>query len=377
MRPFDIFYAGRHVSASGAALNFSEADLERSAAVYDPAKHEAPIVIGHPKDNLPAFGWIEKLDFTGGELVAAPKDVDPEFEDMVAKRRFPKRSASFYSPGSANHPLAGTADHDTYYLRHVGFLGAAPPSLKGLREVAFSAADDGVIEFVEAVPYAWSSLHQILSSLRDMLIADKGIDVADKIVPKFYLSDIDAAGRAAASAAQTSIPSFSDTAPEDTDMTLTPQQITDLQTKAARADALEAENATLKSSLAKAQSDFSEAATALTATKRELEIGKIKAELQQHVTAGRLTPAQVAAEAEFIASLDDSVQTFDFTEGEGAAATVKKESARARYLRQLGARPKVIDFGERSAAGSDPTQPRSVDAAQRAVMDQITGKAKA
>lgn len=377
MRPFDIFYAGKHVSASGAALNFSEADLERSAAVYDPAKHEAPIVIGHPKDNLPAFGWIEKLDFTGGELVAAPKDVDPEFEDMVAKRRFPKRSASFYSPGSANHPLAGTADHDTYYLRHVGFLGAAPPSLKGLREVAFSAADDGVIEFVEAVPYAWSSLHQILSSLRDMLIADKGIDVADKIVPKFYLSDIDAAGRAAASAAQTSIPSFSDTAPEDTDMTLTPQQITDLQTTAARATALEAENATLKASLTKAQADFAEANTALSATKRELAIGKIKADLQQHIAAGRLLPAQVEAEAEFIAGLDDSVQTFDFTEGEGAAAKTSKESARARYLRQLSARPKAIDFSERSAAGNDPAAPQTIDAAQRAVMDQITGKSKA
>lgn len=376
MRPFDIFYAGKHVSASGAALNFSEADLERSAAVYDPAKHEAPIVIGHPKDNLPAFGWIEKLDFADGELVAAPKDVDPEFADMVAKRRFPKRSASFYSPGSANHPLAGTADHDTYYLRHVGFLGAAPPSLKGLREVAFSAADDGVIEFVEAVPYAWSSLYQILSSLRDWMIADKGIEVADKTIPKYYLSDIDAAGRAAVSASvQPSIPSFS--SPEDTDMTLTPQQITDLQATAARATALEAENATLKASLTKAQADFAEANTTLSATKRELAIGKIKADLQQHVAAGRLLPAQVEAEAEFIAGLDDSVQTFDFTEGEGAAAKTTKESARARYLRQLGARPKVIDFSERSAAGNDPAAPQTIDAAQRAVMDQITGKSKA
>lgn len=375
MRPFDIFYAGKHVSASGAALDFSEADLQRSAAVYDPAKHEAPIVIGHPKDNLPAFGWIEKLNFTDGELVAAPKDVDPEFADMVAKRRFPKRSASFYSPGSPNHPLAGTADHDTYYLRHVGFLGAAPPSLKGLREVAFNAADDGVIEFVEAVPYAWSSLYQILSSLRDMLIADKGIEVADKTIPKYYLGDIDAAGRAAVSAAvQPSIPSFS--SPEDTDMTLTPQQIADLQAKAARTDALEAENATLKTSLTKVQADFAEANTAMTAMKRELAIGKIKADLQQHVTAGRLLPAQVEAEAEFIAGLDDSVQTFDFTEGEGAAATTKKESARARYLRQLGDRPKIIDFGERSAAAAGPTQPQTVDAAQRAIMDQFSGKAK-
>lgn len=375
MRPFDIFYAGKHVSASGAAIDFSEADLQRSASVYDPAKHEAPIVVGHPKDNLPAYGWIAKLDFADGELVAAPKDVDPEFAEMVAKRRYPKRSASFYSPGSANHPLAGTADHDTYYLRHVGFLGAAPPSLKGLREVAFSAADDGVIEFVEAVPYAWSSLYQILSSLRDMLIADKGIEVADKTIPKYYLGDIDAAGRAAVAAAvQPSIPSFS--SPEEPDMTLTPQQIADLQAKAARADALEAENTTLKSSLTKAQADFAEASTALSATKHELAIGKIKADLQQHVTAGRLTPAQVDFEAQVIVALDDSVQTFDFTEGEGAGAVVKKESARAHYMRQLGARPKVIDFGERSAAAADPNQPQTVDAAQRAIMDQFSGKAK-
>lgn len=373
MRPFDIFYAGKHVAASGAALNFSEADLQRSAQVYDPAKHEAPIVIGHPKDNLPAYGWVSKLDFTDGELVAEPKDVDPDFADMVAKRRFPKRSASFYAPGSANHPLAGTADHDTYYLRHVGFLGAAPPSLKGLREVAFGEADDGVIEFVEAVPYAWSSLYQILSSLRDMLIADKGIEVADKTIPKYYLGDIDAAGRAAIKASQDSLPnSFT----EATEMPLTPEQIADLQAKAARVDALEAANATLTSDLTKARADFSEASANLATAQRKLAVGEIKAQLQAHVTAGRLTPAQVDAEAEFIAGLDDTVLSFDFTEGEGAAAKTAKESARARYLRQLALRPKVIEFGERSQPGSDPASPLSVDQAQKAVMTQIMGSGK-
>ena len=62
------------------------------------------------------------------------KQVAPEFESLVKSGRFKKRSAAFYQDGS---------------LRHVGWLGAVPPAVKGLADVAFQ---DGVeaIEFTEA-----------------------------------------------------------------------------------------------------------------------------------------------------------------------------------------------------------------------------------
>ena len=31
------------------------------AAAYNPAQREAPLCIGHPKDNKPAWGWVQAL----------------------------------------------------------------------------------------------------------------------------------------------------------------------------------------------------------------------------------------------------------------------------------------------------------------------------
>lgn len=60
-KPLHIFRVGRHTAMSGATLDFGEHELQQTAAAYDPAIHEAPIVIGHPKHDGPAHGWIKSL----------------------------------------------------------------------------------------------------------------------------------------------------------------------------------------------------------------------------------------------------------------------------------------------------------------------------
>lgn len=60
MKPFEIFRTGTHTSLNGQTKDFSETDLDTIASSYDPQQHEAPIVIGHPETNAPAYGWIEK-----------------------------------------------------------------------------------------------------------------------------------------------------------------------------------------------------------------------------------------------------------------------------------------------------------------------------
>ena len=139
-KPLQIFKPGRHTAMSGAALDFSVDDLAASAAAYDPALSEAPIVVGHPVTDAPAYGWVKSLAFAGGGLEAEPDQVDPAFAEMVAAGRFKKISASFYPPASKNNPAPGV-----YYLRHVGFLGAQPPAVKGLRAPSFAEGGDVVI----------------------------------------------------------------------------------------------------------------------------------------------------------------------------------------------------------------------------------------
>ena len=144
----EIFRAGRHIDDAGVAHHFSDADVDGMAASYNPALREAPLTVGHPADNLPAYGWVKSVARNaGGVLTIAPHNVEPQFAEMVAARRFPKRSASFYPPQAPNNPTPGK-----WYLRHVAFLGAQPPAIAGLKDIQFSAGDaDGAVNFSESV----------------------------------------------------------------------------------------------------------------------------------------------------------------------------------------------------------------------------------
>jgi hypothetical protein len=132
MKKFAIFKTGKHTDSNGNTKEWTQADLDFIVKTYDPVKHEAPIVIGHPENNAPAYGWIEKLERVGDILYAYPKQVAKEFVEMVKKGMFKKRSISLYPDGS---------------LRHVGFLGAAPPAVKGLPEVEFKEKEARIYEY--------------------------------------------------------------------------------------------------------------------------------------------------------------------------------------------------------------------------------------
>ena len=173
----EIFRAGRHLDDAGVAHHFSEADLDGMAASYSPALREAPLTVGHPKDNLPAYGWVKAVARTpAGTLAITPHQVEPQFAEMVQARRFKKRSASFYPPHAPNNPTPGK-----WYLRHVAFLGAQPPAVAGLKDIQFSQDDDagGAVSFSESVtadPSTQEPLHMTeaeIKALQDQLAAEK------------------------------------------------------------------------------------------------------------------------------------------------------------------------------------------------------------
>jgi hypothetical protein len=66
---------------------------------------------------------------------------------MVADGRVKKRSSSFYHPKDPANPVPGV-----WYLRHVAWLGAQPPAVKGLKDVAFSEGGFEAVCFSEAPP---------------------------------------------------------------------------------------------------------------------------------------------------------------------------------------------------------------------------------
>jgi len=139
-----IARSGTFKSNEGVEVNFSEADLAAAAAAYDPASDPAPLVIGHPQLDDPAYGWVKSLAVEGGELVALPSDIEPSFAEAVRNRRYAKVSARFYTPDHPGNPKPGT-----WYLKHIGFLGAHAPGIKGLGTVQFSEGDDDGVATID------------------------------------------------------------------------------------------------------------------------------------------------------------------------------------------------------------------------------------
>lgn len=242
-----IFKPGRHTAMSGQALSFSESDLRATVTAYDPAKHEAPLVVGHPSHDLPAYGWVQSLAFSDGGIDATPAQVNPDFADMVAAGAFKKISASFYSPDAPQNPVPGV-----FYLRHVGFLGAQPPAVKGLRSPSFADGEEGVLTFSE-----WDDVQNagLWRNLREWFIGKFGQDEADRVIPGYQVQVLeqgaqDEVREAAAEGADTINPAPAFTEPKRKDVTVSPEEKT----------ALEAENTRLRTELANHQAAQTHAA---------------------------------------------------------------------------------------------------------------------
>lgn len=141
-KTINIFRAGQHTAMNGQSIKFTEYDIRRVAAAYNPRLHVAPLVLGHPAVDAPAYGAVQSLRADGANLFAEAA-VGDTLAEKVRKGEYLRVSSSFYSPASANNPMPGS-----WYLRHVGFLGAMPPAVKGLEPPDFADAE-GCVSFVE------------------------------------------------------------------------------------------------------------------------------------------------------------------------------------------------------------------------------------
>ena len=318
MKSIQIFKPGKHTAMSGSTLAFSESDLQASAAAYDPSKHEAPIVIGHPKADAPAYGWIRALQFADG-LEASPHQIDPQFAEMVQAGKFKKVSASFYTPDSPSNPVPGV-----YYLRHVGFLGAQPPAVKGLRPLEFADAEQGIVMFADWTDVQNASLWR---RLREWMIGEKGLDVADNILPDYAVQSLEqnALQSDPDDEANSPAPQFSET--KGAGMT---------DEEKARLAALEAENVKLKEQAK---------------TRKAAEIHAANAAFAEKlVQEGKILPIQKAVCVATLDFVDGDEKVVEF--GEGDEKKPLQDAIKA-FLESL---PKQVDYAERSRdAGAERT----------------------
>ena len=182
----DAFRAGNYDRKG----EYSIADLAALCANYDPAKHEAPIVIGHPKLDGPAFGWVKAARMNGDVLQLQAGEVDPTFEAEVKAGKFKKRSIAFETlpDGSLKKPLE---------LRHIGFLGAVPPHVKGLRDAHFSDASFDEIEFSDSSEGEDMNEEQVKKTIADSIKEFFAQFAGPKTAATITQADIEAATKAA------------------------------------------------------------------------------------------------------------------------------------------------------------------------------------
>lgn len=345
MARIEILRAGTWSAMDGSRVPLAVEDISNVAASYDPALHEAPVVIGHPATDDPAYGWVKSLQVDDGRLVAELDDVEPSFAELVKAGRYRKVSASLYRPDSAANPTPGK-----WHLRHVGFLGAQPPAVKGLRPVQLAAGDDGVVELADgwALADLARTLGALFQGLREGLIAEKGIEAADRALPSFYVNDFT---RIAERAEREVAPP----APTGGMVSMSEEELRSREAELARREA----------ELAAGQTRLEAGQAAVDARQAELRRAETAAFVEGLVGEGRVLPAEAAS----LVSLLEGIAGGGAVDlGEG------KAQAPAEVLRGfLGGLPKRVDFSERGGGSGavDASDPQAVAAeAQRYQAEQ-------
>lgn len=306
-----IFRGGSQTDSEG-RVHDGNALIDTVVATFNVDKHEPPVVIGHPVDNAPAYGWVEGLKKQGDLLLAKFKQVQPAFADMVKQGLFKKRSAAFYANGS---------------LRHVGFLGAMPPAIKGLPDVAFTENDSLIFEFNEGKKEEMDmNFEEFTQKLKDLVVPAQAVQTPAEGLKTFSEADLLAVKKKAAE------------------------------------DAAKAERE-------KVTTEFAENARVARTEARRQEIASWCTE---QVKAGKMTPAMVKfGVPEFMAAFAEKEDVIEF--GEEKTKATLYDRFKTFFETEL---PKVVEFKEIATRDKDTGGQNGAGAKLTALVQQHLKKNK-
>lgn len=333
--PIEFFKPGKHVDTSGKVVHVTADHLRATAAAYKPELHDAPLVVGHPKMDDPAYGWVKSVQFNEQtqRLEAIPHQVDADFAEIVNDGKYKKVSARFYLPDSPGNPVPGV-----YYPKHIGFLGATPPAVKGLKSVSFADDARGTVEFAD---WDQMTIAGLFRSLRDWIISKDGIETADGILPTYQIESLQI--NAAQDDDKSRNISFSETSEPGEPMT--PQEQAQFDALKAQVQTLTTENQTLT---ADKQTLTTQVASFAEAQKQTLHLGHVSF-AEGLIKAGKLLPADKDATVAMLDQLAGNESTVEFGEGDGK----QSQTPLAIYKAQLEKAPVLVNFGEHTGAGGD------------------------
>lgn len=348
----EVFKAGSHIDSKGQPFTCTAANLD--ALINNTPANTAPMVIGHPTTDAPAYGWVNEFKRDGDALLVKFNQVNPEFATLVENGAYKKRSVSI-----------GTNDNGLY-LKHVGWLGAAAPAIKGLADVAFSEDASAVsIEFSEfseedafaKVGDMFNTVGNLFRSMREQMIADKGIEAADRFFSDWMITDLQTASESIMARLEGENDGALAFAQADVEAAFTAHVMARANVQIdADAQAAQVQAATDKAQ-AESAAQFAEReaaqATKITQLESQLARQHIDAQVDKWTTSGKLTPALSAGVAEFMSGLSDG-QSFEFAASEGSA-NVTAHHWFAAFVEKLP----NINIGQEQGGGTPSAAPLS------------------
>lgn len=93
--------------------------LQQIADAYNQGTSLAPLALGRPRVEDPAYGWVEYLEVSGTALEAYFGSVLPEVEKAIRSGEYASISSSFYAPAHPANPAPGQ-----WFLMHSSVFGA-------------------------------------------------------------------------------------------------------------------------------------------------------------------------------------------------------------------------------------------------------------
>lgn len=329
----ELFESGTRTDSAGRTGIWTNNDIDQVIANHSDA-NAAPIVIGHPAADASSFayGWTEQLKREGNKLLGKFKQVDPVFEQLAKEGKVKNRSVRF------------VRGPDGLRLAHVGFLGASPPAVAGLKPIEFASSDE-VFDFSMAEWRPIGIMARMMRNMREFLITQFGQDKADSVLSNY---DIDELNRLSeqqyqeeqaeqqAEAVSAGVPSsFS-----QQDNAMTDLSQADIDAAKRRADEADqkvadfaAQNKTLEQQLA--------------TERAERKRGEYQTLIDGHKQRG-VKPALLEGAVDFMLKLDDSDSgVFEFSVGDdNAKKSVKQVDFIKNLLSALPAavKPGAVDF---------------------------------
>jgi hypothetical protein len=214
----EVFRTGTHTSSEGHEMRFTNQMVDEAIASHNNEVFRVPLIVSHETSGIPdghlpdsklAFGVVDHFKRVGSKVYAVFKKYSDKVKSWIADGQVHSISSSFYLPEARTNPHPGKLS-----FRHIALLGSEPPAVKGMAApelaeqgvFAYSSSDEGSVSFSSpacaAVTYAlvgapwqppddndddenspFAAVATALSGLRDMLIAENGVEAGESTIP--------------------------------------------------------------------------------------------------------------------------------------------------------------------------------------------------